>query len=152
MTGLQELGALIKSARENLGMTGAELAQRLERPHSFVVRLERGQNSNPPDPQTFSDIARELRISKEEMLRALGYLDADATEGTEVRRVPVVVERALEGVEWNEETAQDIATMIRMLVRRRPTSPTGSINPNDPYYEDRPDQNAGKTRRVPVEE
>ncbi len=89
MAGLQEFGALIKRARENLGMTGAELAIRLDRPHSFVVRIERGQNANPPDPQTFADLARILRISKGEMLMALGYLEnVDPTKPADPLAVP----------------------------------------------------------------
>ena len=81
MAGMAEFGALIRRAREQQGWTGAELAQRIGRPHPFVVRIETGKNSNPPDPQTFDDLARTLRLSKRAMLEALGYWEDDAAAG-----------------------------------------------------------------------
>lgn len=77
MSGMAEFGALIKRARERKGLTGAELATRLGRPHPFVVRIETAKNSNPPDPQTFADLARVLGLSETEMLEALGYLSRE---------------------------------------------------------------------------
>lgn len=80
MSGMREFGALIKSARERMGWTGVELATRLDRPHSFVVRIENGQNANPPDTRTFSDLSRLLDLDKVRMLIVLGYLDSDVNE------------------------------------------------------------------------
>jgi len=80
MAGMTEFGALIRRAREQRGLTGAELAARIDRPHSFLVRIERGQNANPPDPQTFADLARALGLPTRVMLEALGYW-ADDTAG-----------------------------------------------------------------------
>lgn len=77
MTGMAEFGALIKRAREQRGLTGVELAHRIGRQHSFVVRYEKGQPSNLPDPHDFNAFARELGLSKTAMLEAAGYLDPE---------------------------------------------------------------------------
>jgi transcriptional regulator with XRE-family HTH domain len=84
MAGLGEFGALIRRARERNEMTGVELAQKMGKPHSFVVRMEGGKFSNPPDPADFDAFSKALRLSKEEMLRALGYLDEAATDAGDV--------------------------------------------------------------------
>lgn len=89
MTGMAEFGALIRRARENVGLTGVELAQRVGRPHSFVARIEGGKYSNPPDPHDFDALARELRITKEEMLRSIGYLDPPRHDEEEAARLGV---------------------------------------------------------------
>ena len=52
MAGMGEYGALVKSAREQRGMTQDEVARKMGRPHTFLVRIEKGSNSNPPDPET----------------------------------------------------------------------------------------------------
>lgn len=80
MAGLDEFGALIKRARLNKGLTQDEAAQLLRRPHTFLVRIENGRNSNPPDPRTFHDLGRLLDLAPREMLEALGYLDPEAHE------------------------------------------------------------------------
>lgn len=80
MAGLQEFGALIKRARDAKGLTQAAAGQLLGRPHTFLVRLERGENSNPPDPQTFHDLGKLLGLSPREMLESLGYLFPEAQE------------------------------------------------------------------------
>src|SRR5690606_38556399 len=83
MSGMKEFGALIKRAREQRGLTQAELGARIGYAHSFVVRLERGQMTNPPTPQTMRDLERELGVSRREMLEAAGYLDDDDVEQDE---------------------------------------------------------------------
>lgn len=74
MSGMDEFGALVKSARDARGLTQEELARRLGRPHSFVVRIERGRNSNPPEPVMMDALQDALGLSRTAMLRALGYL------------------------------------------------------------------------------
>lgn len=80
MAGMMEYGALLKRAREQHGMTQDEVARQLNRPHTFVVRLENGRNSNPPDPETMQAIRRTLGISLRSQLISLGYLDEDDPE------------------------------------------------------------------------
>lgn len=80
MSGMKEFGALIKRAREQRGLTQAELGARIGYTHSFVVRLERGQMTNPPTSQTMRDLERELGVSRRAMLEAMGYLDPPVLE------------------------------------------------------------------------
>ena len=80
MSGMREFGALIKRAREQRGLTQAELGARIGYTHSFVVRLERGQMTNPPTSQTMRDLERELGVSRRAMLEAMGYLDPPVLE------------------------------------------------------------------------
>lgn len=83
MAGIREFGDLIKSARVKQGMTGAELASRMERSHSQIVRWENGAPSNPPDIDIFWDFSEALGLPPEEMLIALGYLKPDSGEPKE---------------------------------------------------------------------
>jgi transcriptional regulator with XRE-family HTH domain len=80
MAGMGEYGALVKSAREQRGMTQDEVARQMGRPHTFLVRIEGGRNSNPPDPETMRAIWRTLGLSMRSQLIALGYLDPEEHE------------------------------------------------------------------------
>ena len=77
---MTEYGALIKSAREQQGMTQDDLGRRMGRPHTFVVRMENARNANPPEPETMRQIWRILGISLRSQLVAIGYLDPDEPE------------------------------------------------------------------------
>ena len=80
MAGMSEYGALVKSAREQAGLTQDEAARKLGRPHTFLVRIENGKNANPPDPETMRAIWRVLGVSMRTQLEALGYLDPEEAE------------------------------------------------------------------------
>lgn len=114
MPGMEEFGALIKSARVAKGMTGPELATRLGRAHSFVVRLEKGTNSNPPDVAVFDQLEEVLGLSRNLMLRRLGYLREDESEAQ-----PKAAERALlpiiRGHEWTEPQLRAAAGALRAI-------------------------------------
>src|SRR5690349_3549288 len=75
MSGMQEFGALVKSAREAKGLTLEEAGRRLGRPHTYLGRFENGKNSNPPDPESFRAICHLLGLSMRTLVEALGYLD-----------------------------------------------------------------------------
>lgn len=114
-TGMK-FGALVKSAREAKGLTGQELASKLGRAHSYVVRMERGQNSNPPDPLTLRDLSLYLDLTINEMLEALDYLDSDADIQDPI---PTTILRELRSVDWTptwkvEYMLESIRSLRRM--------------------------------------
>ena len=76
MNEMQEFGALIKSARLQRGWTQTELASRIGYgTHNVVLRMERGDLSNPPDPPTMRALEKVLGIPRQKMLEVMGYLD-----------------------------------------------------------------------------
>lgn len=133
MSGMKEFGALIKRAREQRGLTQAELGARIGYTHSFVVRLERGQMTNPPTPQTMRDLERELGVSRREMLEAAGYLDDDVEhdeaglEEFHARLDPLLV--GLD--EYDLDAVLDAATAMANASRRRRERTHGSPQPVD---------------------
>lgn len=121
MDGAVKFGALIKSAREAKGLTGQELSAKLGRAHSFVVRMERGQNSNPPDPLTLRDLSLYLDLTINEMLEALDYIDADADVQDPI---PTTILRELRSIDWTpswkvELMLESIRSLRRMEERVR---------------------------------
>jgi transcriptional regulator with XRE-family HTH domain len=119
MAGMAEFGELLKRARESQGLTGVEVANRLGRPHSFVVRLERGQNANPPDPAAFDDLSRVLRISKVQMLEALGYLDSDRPDDDEDAGPKSHLYQVVDQYEWRWPEALEIADIVQTVMKHR---------------------------------
>ena len=115
MSGLREFGDLIKSARIKRGMTGVDLAQKMGRSHSVIVRWERGQPSNPPDPETFWDFSKALGVPPEDMLRALGYLMPDEDAVVEAPAVSAI-RAILEGRDFTDDEVAHLATMVRTMV------------------------------------
>lgn len=83
MAGIREFGDLIKNARVNQGITGTDLASRMERSHSQIVRWENGAPSNPPDIDIFWEFSEALGLPPEQMLEALGYLKPDSDKPRE---------------------------------------------------------------------
>lgn len=71
---MAEFGSLIRRTREARGETGQHLAQRLGIAQSTLVRMEKGQLANLPDPTLFQGISSALGISPHAMLVASGYL------------------------------------------------------------------------------
>lgn len=115
MAGVREFGDLIKNARSRRGMTGVDLAQKMGRSHSVIVRWERGQPSNAPDPETFWDFSEALGLPPEEMLEALGYLKPG--DGTPAETEAVSAVRAiLEGKEFTDKQIGQLTRQIRGLV------------------------------------
>ena len=115
MAGVREFGELIKNARINRGMTGAELAQQMGRSHSVIVRWERGQPSNAPDPETFWDFSEALGLSPEEMLISLGYLK-DTDGGGADSPALSAVRAILEGRDFTDKQIGQLTRQIRGLV------------------------------------
>lgn len=115
MAGIREFGDLIKNARVKQGITGAELASRMDRSHSQIVRWENGSPSNPPDIDIFWDFSEALRLSPEEMLVALGYLKADADK---VEEHPAVreIRAILEGKEFTDKEIGQLTRQVQGLI------------------------------------
>ena len=120
MSGIAEFGALIKRARQNMGLTQDEAAQRLGRPHTFLVRIENGRNANPPDPQTFDDLSRLFEIPKGTMLQALGYLEPEQRESGVAYIVQEGTARAdlLDALEGESEDGVRLVIDLVALVRK----------------------------------
>jgi len=70
---------LLVDARLDSGLTQAELAQRLSRPQSFVSKYERGERRL--DVVEFIEIAAELGIQTDEVLKRLAALAAQSIRG-----------------------------------------------------------------------
>ena len=79
MAGMEEFGALIKSARERRGLTQAGLGARVGYSPNFVNRLEAGSIKNPPTPETLRELERLLGLPglTRMLLEAMGYLSAE---------------------------------------------------------------------------
>jgi len=75
MSTVGSLGELIFAARTARGWTIEEAASRIGRTHTWLWRIEKGKNANPPSPGELRDIGKVLGLSSLEMLEALGYLD-----------------------------------------------------------------------------
>jgi transcriptional regulator with XRE-family HTH domain len=127
MAGMQEYGALIKSAREAKGMTIDDLSRALGRPTSFVWRIEQGKNANPPDPETTRQIWRLLSLPLRTQLIQLGYLDKEEVEPGIAYAVPEGSARAelLDALaDATDEDVQTITAIARLVpksgLRSRP--------------------------------
>lgn len=115
MAGIREFGELIKNARLKQGMTGTELATRMERSHSQIVRWENGAPSNPPDIDIFWDFSEALGLPPEEMLIALGYLKPESEARLESEAVSAV--RAILGDrDFTDKQIGQLTRQIRGLV------------------------------------
>lgn len=67
------LGTMIKQARESLGLSARELADRSGMADSNVIRLERGDIANPR-PETLKSLADTLKLDLSDVYAAAGYL------------------------------------------------------------------------------
>ncbi len=63
------LGGLLEVAREELGLTQTDLAERLGKPQSFVSKYEAGQRAL--DPTELIRISRELHLVPAELIAQL---------------------------------------------------------------------------------
>lgn len=132
MAGMREFGALIKRAREQRGLTGVELASRIGRQHSYIVRFERGQASNPPDVHDFHAIARELNLPATSMLEALGYLTPDHNENGEAGLEDVHARLDPHLAKLNERDLRAVLDLASFLAETTPqSSRTESAPPPD---------------------
>ena len=125
MDGARRLGDLIKDSRMRQGMDQRELASLIGRDNSFISRLETGRISNTPDARTIHDLHKALRLSKTEMLRALGYLDEEAEIGDiqqhdDLASIPVPVLSLLRQIEdWPEWQIQYMIDATRNMMSIR---------------------------------
>lgn len=132
MAGMAEFGALIKRAREQRGLTGVELATRIGRQHSYIVRFERGQASNPPDTRDFHAIARELNLPASRMLEALGYLTYDETANEEAGLDDIHARLDPHLMKLNDRDLQAVLDLASFLASTSPgPSPQESTPPLD---------------------
>lgn len=115
MAGIREFGDLIKNARVQQGLTGTELAMRMDRNHSQIVRWENGVPSNPPDTDIFWDFSEALNLDPKRMLEALGYLKPEQDVVAENEAVSAV-RAILEGREFTDKQIRQLATMVRGMV------------------------------------
>lgn len=113
---MAEFGALVKEARESRGQTGAELATLLGVAHSTLVRIERGQLANTPDPDLFWRISSALSLDPTKMLQVLGYLKPSADHPAESPAV-TALRPILESNDLNEEELRLLTTHIRSAVQ-----------------------------------
>ena len=67
-------GEFIRRERGRRGLTQQNVADAIERPGSYVSRLERDNFRDLPDPLEMRRIAEVLGCSESDLLRAAGYL------------------------------------------------------------------------------
>lgn len=115
MAGIREFGDLIKNARVKQGITGSELATRMERSHSQIVRWENGSPSNPPDIDIFWEFSEALGLPPEDMLVALGYLKPDS-EATRDSEAVSAIRAILGDREFTDKQIQQLTSMVRTMV------------------------------------
>lgn len=78
--GMNDLGKLVREARERQNMRSYELADAIGKQRSFVSRLESGELKETPSPEDLRAIGRTLGIPMRSLLVSLGYLDPDEPE------------------------------------------------------------------------
>ncbi|MGE3704785.1 MAG: multiprotein-bridging factor 1 family protein [Vicinamibacterales bacterium] len=106
-------GDMVRAARTGRGWTLADLAQQLGVSESVLSRWETGASPPPRDPEVVNRIVRELGLSAEEALRALGYRlypPAAASLPTEL------IERLLD---LGESERQALLPIVRAMARVR---------------------------------
>ena len=117
MEDMQKFGRLIKSRRDALGLRLEDVAAKINRPFSFVWRLEQGNNANTPDPQVLRDLAAALAVSERDMLTTLGYM-SDVPE-TEQRDAPAQhLHAVVDQHTWNWSEALWIGDVIQSYWKR----------------------------------
>jgi transcriptional regulator with XRE-family HTH domain len=62
----RDIGAILQSARTELGYTQRQLAQKLKRPHTVVAKIELGERRI--DVLEFIELANALRIDPRDLL------------------------------------------------------------------------------------
>jgi transcriptional regulator with XRE-family HTH domain len=117
MAGMEEFGALVKSARTAKGMTGPELAAKLGRAHSFVVRLEKGTNSNPPEVAILEELEQVLGLERVEMLVSLGYLKDPGPGEPTVSPAERAILREVRAHEWTPAQVRAAVGSLRAIAQ-----------------------------------
>ncbi len=79
-------GLLIKQAREKVGLTQEEVANRCGLVHSTYNKYERGGATYPPEPSVLSKLGTALNLTEDEMLVVMGYKPQPGTVSEAVRR------------------------------------------------------------------
>lgn len=105
MTYMDELGALIKQARDAHGLTGLQLARDIGKVPSFVSRLETGAMKDLPSPEDLHALSRVLGIPVSDMVRAAGYDIGDA--GKRVPNPASALEPLIRAIDWSDKLAVD---------------------------------------------
>ena len=96
---LSQIGRFISQRRAALGLTQAQLAQRLDVTDKAVSKWERGKSL--PDTALLSRVAAELRVSVVELLsgeamnvaRSSNLYEADGWEGEAAQATPIILRR-----------------------------------------------------------
>jgi transcriptional regulator with XRE-family HTH domain len=72
-----ELGDIIKQAREDMGIGVRELARRVEKSGSFIVRIEKDDPPPSVAEETLRNIARELELDADRLITLAGKTPSD---------------------------------------------------------------------------
>ena len=72
-----ELGILIRSARKDLGIGVRELARRIERSGSFIVRIEKDDPPPSVAEETLVAIAEQLQLDADRLITLAGKTPSD---------------------------------------------------------------------------
>lgn len=72
-----ELGTLIRNARKELGIGVRELARRIERSGSFIVRIEKDDPPPSVAEQTLMSIAEQLELDADRLITLAGKTPSD---------------------------------------------------------------------------
>lgn len=89
------IGQYVRNRRRVLGMTQQELADALGWEQTTISHLELGRRKGIPEPWQLNELARVLRVSVFDMLKAVGYRDEEEV-ATEPEPVQVFTQMAVE--------------------------------------------------------
>lgn len=104
------LGQYIKNRRRVLGMTQVEMAELLDRDQTYVSHLELGKRKSLPEPHEVNEIARVLRVSVFDLLKAIGFHDEE-----EIHEEPAAVQ-VFTQLAAEVESAPEINESLRGLM------------------------------------
>ena len=111
------IGAIVRSLREERGLTQRELADKAGLRQSYLSRLESGTRSSRPDTLALARIAQALDVTMEEILSKAGlwpspdpHLDSDPRWKR--------IERAFRSMP--EERQEELLAIAHVLMHLRP--------------------------------
>lgn len=124
-----ELGRWVRQRRENLGMSQAEVAERMsidmEVDQNWVTQLENGRRKGMLDFEVIAAIAAALRVSVTDVLRGAGYYPTDAEQPPEIAPGSHAIHALVDLIDWTRNPANrsNVEGLLRSIREdQRPSS------------------------------
>lgn len=73
-------GEFVKKRRGRLGLLQSDIGRAIDRPDSYISRLENNQFRDLPSPEEMRRLAKVLECTEADLLRAAGYITAPNEE------------------------------------------------------------------------